>query len=83
VFVGSAVADAGHAVFIAGRDLNDNLMRGDIAKRFGVGNPAAVRLALAETVPADVKSRVALMTADLATGRVALPESYSGPEFTV
>jgi basic membrane protein A and related proteins len=83
VFVASAIADAGFAVFSAGRDLNDNLMRGDIAKRFGVNTPAAVRLALAENVPPDVKNRVALMTADLATGRVALPETYTGPEFTV
>ena len=83
VFVASAIADAGFAVFSAGRDLHDNLMRGEITKRFGVTTPAAVRLALADGVPAEVKTRVALMTADLATGRIALPETYTGPEFTV
>jgi basic membrane protein A len=83
VFVGSAVADPGVAVFAAGRDLSDNLLKGDIVKRFGLGNSQAVRLVLADTVAENVKARVAALTADLATGRVALPETYTGPEFTV
>jgi basic membrane protein A len=83
VFVGSAVADPGVAVFAAGRDLSDNLLKGDIVKRFGLGNSQAVRLVLADTVAENVKARVAVLTADLATGRVALPETYTGPEFTV
>jgi basic membrane protein A len=83
VFVASAVADPGVAVFAAARDLRDNLFKGEIVKRFGLGDPQAVRLALADRVPPAVKARVAILTADLSTGRVALPETYTGPEFSV
>lgn len=83
VFVGSAVADAGHAVFAAGRDLADNMLKGDIVKRFGLSTPDVVRLALADSVGPTVRSRIAGLTADLATGRISLPDAYTGPEFTV
>jgi basic membrane protein A len=83
VFVASAVADAGVAVFAAGRDLADNMLKGGTVKRFGLSNPEAVRLALADRVGEPLKARMAVLTADLATGRVALPETYTGPEFTV
>jgi basic membrane protein A len=83
VFVGSAVADSGYAVFAAGRDLSDNMLKGDIVKRFGLASPDAVRLVLADSVGAPVRSRITGLTADLATGRIALPDVYNGPEFTV
>jgi basic membrane protein A len=83
VFVGSAIADAGYAVFAAGRDLADNLLKGDIVKRFGLTSPDAVRLVLADSVAAPVRSRIAGLATDLATGRIALPDVYNGPEFTV
>lgn len=82
VFVASAYANVGHAVFEAARDLRDNLLKGDVVKRFGVTTPDAVRLVLAESVPAAVKLRVATLTAELGTGRIALPDTYTGPEFT-
>jgi basic membrane protein A len=82
VFVGSAIADTGFAVFAAGRDLRDNLLKGEIVKRFGLAQPDAVRFVLAESVAAPVKTRVADLSVDLAAGRVALPTSYTGPEFT-
>ena len=81
VFVASAVADTGVAVFAAGRDLRDNLFKGDIVKRFGVSDPNAVRLVLADSVPAAVRNRNAALTADLAAGRIAISPAYTGPEF--
>lgn len=83
VFVASAFADVGHGVFAAARDLRDNLLRGDIVKRFGVNSPEVVRLVLADGASAAVKQRIAALTAELGTGRIALPDSYTGPEFTV
>ncbi len=82
VFVGAAVADAGFALFAAGRDLKDNLLKGDIVKRFGLGHPEAVRFVLADGVAPAVRTRVADLSVDLAAGRVALPTTYTGPEFT-
>jgi basic membrane protein A len=81
VFVASAVADAGVPVFRAGRDLSDNLFKGELVKRFGVRDPDAVRLALAPGVPAAVRSRVEALTKEMAVGAIAIPETYSGPEF--
>lgn len=81
VFVASAVADAGVAVFRAGRDLSDNLWKGEVVKRFGVRYPDAVRLALAPTVPPAVRDRVDLLAKEMAAGGIAIPTTYSGPEF--
>ena len=83
VFVASAVADAGFAVFQAGRDLRDNLWKGELVRRFGVRTPEAVRLTLAPTVPAAVGERVAALTREMAAGTIAIPDDYSGPEFSV
>lgn len=81
VFVASALADAGVAVFRAGRDLSDNLWKGEVVKRFGVRYPDAVRLALAPTVPPAVRDRVDLLAKEMAAGAIAIPTTYSGPEF--
>jgi basic membrane protein A and related proteins len=81
VFVASAVADAGVAVFQSGRDLSDNLWKGEVVKRFGVRYPDAVRLALAPTVPPAVRDRVDTLAKEMAAGAIAIPETYSGPEF--
>ncbi len=82
-FVASAVADAGVAVFQAGRDLHDNLWKGDLVKRFGVRTPEAVRLALAPSAPAQVEERIAALTRQMAAGTIAVPDQYDGPEFAV
>jgi basic membrane protein A len=81
VFVASAVADGGVAVVQAARDLYDAIWAGDRTKRFGVYNPEAVRLALAPTVPEQVKTRIAGLTQEMVAGGIKLPEEYSGPEF--
>jgi basic membrane protein A len=83
VFVASAVANAGVAVFQSGRDLYDNLWKGEIVKRFGVRTPEAVRLALAPTAPAPVRERIAALTQQMAVGTIAIPDQYDGPEFAV
>jgi basic membrane protein A len=81
VFVASAIADSGYAVFQAGRDLRDNLWSGDLVKRFGMRYPDAVRLTLAPAVPAAVTSRIAALGQDIALGRIEIPDAYAGPEF--
>ena len=51
-----AERDIGLAVYSAGRDLRDNLFRGDLVRRFGASNRDAVRLILADSVPEPVKT---------------------------
>jgi basic membrane protein A len=81
VFVASAVADPGFAVFQVGRDLFDNIWQGELVKRFGVRNPDAVRLALAPGAPEAVRSRVTVLTQEIAVGTIKIPDAYGGPEF--
>ncbi len=81
VFVASAVADPGFAVFQAGRDLYDNVWQGELVRRFGVRSPDAVRLALAPGAPAAVQSSVTVLTQEVAAGSIKIPDAYGGPEF--
>jgi basic membrane protein A len=81
VFVASALADAGVAVFQCARDLYDNLWKGDIVRRIGVRNPEAVELVLAPDVPERVRARVVLLTQEIAAGSIKIPTEYAGSEF--
>lgn len=80
-FAASAVADSGYALYMAVRDLRDNLLKGDLVKRYGVRHPEAVRLALAADVPARVRAGVDGYRDRIAAGAIPMPEGYSGPEF--
>ena len=81
VFVASAVADGGVAVFESARDLRDAVWKGELVRRIGMRNPAAVRLALASTVPDPVQARIADLTQEMTAGTIKIPEEYAGPEF--
>ena len=81
VFVASAVADGGVAVFESARDLRDAVWKGELVRRIGMRNPAAVRLALASTVPDPVQARIAVLTQEMTAGTIKIPEEYAGPEF--
>lgn len=78
--VAAAVADSGYALFMAVLDLRDNLLRGDLVKRYGVRHPAAVRLALAADVPSQVRSIVEGYRDQIAAGAIRMPEAFEGPE---
>ena len=81
IFVAGAVADPGVAVFQSGRDLYDNLWKGDVTKRFGVRTPDAVGIAFAPSVAEAVRSRITVAAQELAAGSIKIPEEYRGPEF--
>jgi len=82
VFVASAVADGGHAVFASARDLHDNVFVGDLVRRFGLRVPSAVRLSLAPSAPEPVRARIEDYRAQVAAGRIVVPDAYVGPEFS-
>jgi len=82
VFVASAVADTGVAVLQLGRDLYDNIWKGDFTRRIGVRNAAAVRLALAADVTEPINARIALLTLEIAAGNIKIPGQYAGAEFS-
>jgi basic membrane protein A and related proteins len=80
-FVASAVADPGYAIYMAARDLRDNLLKGEIVKRYGLYYPEAVRLALAASVPADAQARLERYRERIVAHGIVIPETYDGSEF--
>lgn len=81
-FVASAVADPGYAIYMAARDLRDNLLRGDATKRYGVHYPEAVRLTVGDAVTVETRARVERYRERLTAGGIDIPATYSGAEFT-
>ena len=81
VFAGSALADVGLGVYEACRDVAQNAWQSGCIRRFGVENPAAVRLLLAPSLPAAVALQVNAWQQRLATGLVDPPHAYDGVEF--
>jgi basic membrane protein A len=78
-FLASAVADNGWCIAAA---LEAHLRDDWRDVRVGIEHPDAVRLALAPDVPRDVADRCAALAADVAAGRIAIPEHDDGPQFT-
>lgn len=78
VFLASAVADNGLAIeaamaaFLQGRFVD---------RRLGLGEPEAVRLALAPDVGRELALRIDALRVAILAGEVAVPESYGGPEW--
>jgi len=81
VFVASAIADVGAAVLLACRNYREGRWEGGIVGRIGLENPAAVRLALAPEVPAEVCATVDELRNSISTGEIRVLETYDGPEF--
>jgi len=81
VFAGSAVADSGIAFFDAVQDFARGQFKPGVIRRIGLASPEAVRLVLADLVPAAVKTRIDTYRDGIIAGRIKLPETYTGPEF--
>jgi basic membrane protein A len=81
VFAASAIADVSIGVFNAVRDLRDDAFKPGVVRKVGVADAAAVRLSMADNVPADVKALIESTAADIASGRVTVAEAFDGPEF--
>lgn len=81
VFIGSAMADVGMGVYEAVEDLRAGAFPAGRVRRIGLSVPGAVGLSLAPDVPARTRERIAAITADIAAGRLVVPEAYDGAEF--
>lgn len=82
VFVASAIADVSIGVFEAVRDLQAGKFPAGMVRKVGLSNVQAVRLAMAPDVGAEVRSRVMQAAADIAAGRIVVPEAFDGAEFS-
>lgn len=83
VFVGSAMASVSKAVFAAAQDFATGRWKPGVIRQLGLEDADAVRLALAPDVPAPVREKLAALALDIAAGKVEVPHTYTGPEFTV
>ncbi len=81
VFVASAIADVSIGVYEAVRDVQQGKFPAGTIRKIGIANPQAVRLSMADEVHASVRARIALVAADIASGKIKVPETYEGPEF--
>lgn len=81
VFVASAFADAGQALLNATQDLVQGRFAAGQIRQIGLESPEAVRLTLAPSVPADVRSKVEAMAAEIAARRFEVPTEWQGEEF--
>lgn len=81
VFVASAFADAGRALFNATEDLVQARLAVGQIRQIGLESPEAVRLIIVPSVPADVRSKVEAMAAEIAARRFEVPTEWQGEEF--
>ena len=80
-YAAAAVADPGFAVYMAVRDLRDNLLRGDLVRRYGVHYPEAARLAMGARLPDAARAGVERYRERISAGGITIPARYDGPEF--
>ncbi|WP_409340249.1 BMP family protein [Paenibacillus sp. MBLB4367] len=83
VFIGSAIADAGLTVYSAIKDLVEGDWQPNTVVKIGLENPDAIRLALAPSVPQQVKDQIAVFAEKIKSGEIEVNVTYTGPEFTV
>jgi basic membrane protein A len=81
VFVASACADSGRALFEAIADKQNGRFKPGMLRQIGLETTEAVRLAMAPRVPADVRDKIAALAADITAGRLAVSHDWTGDEF--
>jgi basic membrane protein A len=81
VFVASAFADSGRALFNAADDLARNRFAAGQIRRIGLESPEAVRLTMAPTVPVEARAKIETMAVEIAAGRFEVPTDWLGEEF--
>jgi basic membrane protein A and related proteins len=83
VFIGSAIADAGLAVFSAGREIVDGSFKPGIVRPIGLEDPEAVRLALSTRIPDELRARIITESLDVFSDPTSVPTEWTGPEFAL
>ena len=83
VFTASAIADVSKAVFMAAQDQVSGQWKPGVIRKLGLADASAVRLAMASDVPASVKQQIASFSDAIISGKIKVPDSYTGPEFTM
>lgn len=81
IFIGSAVADSGMAVYLAAERYIHNEYETNTIQKIGLENEAAVRLSLSNQVPDDVNQKIKQLSEQIKEGSIQIKTTYEGPEF--
>ena len=81
VFIASAYADSGQALFDAVKDVASGSFKPGVVRQIGVEALEAVRLTLSPRVPEAVKARLAVLADEIARKQRDTPTEWSGQEF--
>lgn len=82
VFTASAIADVSKAVFMAAQDQVSGQWKPGVVRKLGLADASAVRLAMANDVPASSRQQIASYSDAITSGKIKVPDRYTGPEFT-
>ncbi len=83
VFMASAIADVSKAVLMAAQAQVSGIWRPGVIHKLGLADASAVRLALAADVPSPIRQKIAVYADAIISGKISVPDSYTGPEFTL
>lgn len=81
VFVASAVADSGRAFFAAVSEFTQGKLATGHVRHIGLEDPAAIRLTLAPSVPADIRAKLDTAANEIKAGKLVVPVEWTGTEF--
>ncbi len=83
VFIGSAFADSGRALYDAVADFAAGRLAIGEIKHLGLETPEAVRLVMAPGVPAEIRGRIDAAGQAIVAGSLKVPVEWTGSEFEV
>lgn len=83
VFVASAIADSGLAVFSAAREVVDGSFKPGVVRPIGLEDPEAVRLALSRRVPDEIRAKIVSESIDVFSDPKLVSTDWSGTEFAL
>lgn len=82
VFIASAMADAGLAVFSAAREIMDGSFKPGVIRPIGLEDPEAVRLSLSRRVPDQIRAKIVAESIDVFSDPKLVSVAWKGSEFT-
>lgn len=81
VFIASAFADSGRALFDAVADFAAGKFATGEIKRLGLDTPDAVRLIMAPSVPSEIRGRIEAAAGAITASTLDVPVEWAGSEF--
>ena len=83
VFIASAIADVSIGVLNAARDWQAGVFKPGTINKIGLEQASAVRLALHPNISPATREKIDVFADGIRKGRIVIPETYSGPEFSL